>query len=84
MAFVCSHYQENVLDMQCEIPDYKTMESQTAKIKSRVMKKKPIPLNVSGVAYVTKAGTIRYCTTGPSIPLPDDFCEFKRKLNKIG
>lgn len=84
MAFVCSLYQEKSLDMQCEKPDDKTMENQTAKIKFRIMKNKPIPLNVSGVAYVTKAGTIRYCTTGPGIPLPDDFCEFERKLNKIG
>lgn len=84
MAFVCSRYQEKALDMHREKPDYKTMENQTAKIKSRIMKKKPIPLNLSGVAYVTKAGTIRYCTTGPGIPLPDDFCEFERKLNKIG
>lgn len=70
--------------MERENQDYKTMEDQTAKTKSRVMKKKPIPLNVSGVAYVTKAGSIRYCTTGPGIPLPDDFCEFERKLNKMG
>jgi len=84
MAFVFSRYHEKTLDMQRENQDYKTMENQTAKIKSRVMKKRPIPLNVSGVSYITRAGTIRYCTTGPGIPLPDDFCEFERKLNKTG
>jgi len=39
MAFVCSRYQEKALDMHREKPDYKTMENQTAKIKSRIMKK---------------------------------------------
>ena len=39
-------------------------------------KKKPIPLDVSGVDYVTTSGTVRYCWTGIGIPLLDDFKEW--------
>ncbi len=35
--------------------------------------KKPIPLNVSGVAYITVTGCVRYCTTGRGLPFPNDF-----------
>ncbi len=41
--------------------------------------KKPIPLNISGVAYVTVDGFVRYLTAGPGIPLPADFERFHFK-----
>lgn len=52
--------------------------------KKPVQKKKPIPLIVSGIAYVNASGFIRYCTSGhdsdsKQIPLPKDFKEWVKR-----
>lgn len=44
--------------------------------------KKPIPLNISGVAYVTKDDLIKYCTSGVDIPKPLDFVEWDDPFNR--
>lgn len=42
--------------------------------------KQPIPRDVSGVAYVTNDGLLKYCTTGEGRELPKDFKEWARTI----
>jgi len=46
------------------------------------MEKPPIPRNVSGVAYITTAGTIGYFTSGPGIEKPANFKELAPFSNR--
>ena len=53
--------------------------------KKKAQVKKPIPTTISAVAYISKDGFIRYCTSGLNVRLPDDFKEWqKRGLNFSG
>lgn len=45
-------------------------------------KKKPVPLNVSGVGYINTEGYLKTCTTGPGLELPRDFKEWANDLCK--
>lgn len=45
----------------------------------RQARKRPIPTNVSAVAYITIDGFVRYTVTGADRELPKDFKEWMNK-----
>ncbi|MDT4292347.1 hypothetical protein RO575_22505 [Methylomonas sp. MO1] len=45
-------------------------------------KKKPIPLIVSCIGYISTEGYLKTCTTGPGLELPSDFKEWANDLCK--
>lgn len=47
--------------------------------KKNAQVKAPIPTMISAVAYITKDGFIRYCTSGLNVRLPGDFKEWQNR-----